>query len=171
MNLRKMILSALFIALGVMLPFLTASNPQLGSMFLPMHLPVIICGFICGPLYGGIVGLLTPLLRSGIAGMPVLIPMGFSMAVELAAYGVISGLLYKIFPKKLGYKYLALILAMIGGRLIWGIAAAVIYGASGTPFGIQMFWTGAFLNAVPGIIIQIVLIPPLVNVLEKRNMI
>ena len=97
----KISFSSICIALGIILPFLTGQIPEIGSMLLPMHIPVLICGFICGWKYGLLVGLITPLLRSVSFGMPPIYPTAIAMSFELAAYGFISGLLFKIVNKKL----------------------------------------------------------------------
>ncbi len=110
--------SGLFLALCLLLPFLTGQIPQFGNMLLPMHLPVLLCGFICGWPYGLAVGFISPLLRSMLFGMPPMFPTAVAMAFELAVYGLLSGLFYKIFPENV-FIYVSLLLAMVGGRLIW----------------------------------------------------
>ena len=118
----KITLSAIFLALAYVLPFLTGQIPQIGATLCPMHIPVLLCGFICGWKYGLIVGLIAPLLRSFTLGMPPLFPTALCMSFELAAYGLLSGLTLQILPKKKLYIYLSLIIAMLGGRFVWGIA-------------------------------------------------
>lgn len=167
----KLVLSALFLALGLLLPFLTAQLQSLGSQLLPMHIPVLICGFICGAPYGLIVGFVTPLLRSFIFGMPRLFPMAVGMAFELAAYGALAGLFYKLLPKKPWSIYASLIGAMIGGRIVWGLVSTVLYSMGDTPFSWQIFTAGALFNAIPGIILQIVIIPIIVIALRKSGLI
>lgn len=166
-NLTKLILSAMFLALALTLPFLTGQLKELGNMLCLMHIPVLLCGFFCGPLYGAAVGFCAPVLRFILFGMPTPVPTGISMCFELLFYGAVAGLLYKLFPKKKLYVYLSLICAMIAGRLIWGAARVVFYGLGKAPFGWTAFISGAFLNALPGIAIQIVIIPILVITLEK----
>jgi thiamine transporter ThiT len=85
---KKMVLSALFIALGLVLPFFTGQIPQIGSRLLPMHIPILLCGFVCGAPFGLAAGFITPLLRSLIFGMPPMMPTAVAMAFELAAYGL-----------------------------------------------------------------------------------
>lgn len=166
-DLQKLTLSAFFLALAYALPFLTGQIPQIGSMLCPMHIPVLLCGFFCGWSWGLIVGLLAPLFRSVTLGMPPLFPTAVCMAFELAAYGAFSGLLYRLLKKSRLNIYIALILSMIGGRIIWGIAMLFCMGVSGGTFTIAAFIAGAFTNAIPGIIVQIVLIPLLVMALDK----
>lgn len=166
-NLKNMILAAMFLAFALVLPFLTGQIPQIGNALCPMHIPVLLCGFFCGPWYGMAVGFIAPLLRFLIFGMPPLMPIGIAMCFELATYGLIAGVLYKLLPKKKLYIYVSLICAMLAGRVIWGAVRVVLYGLGKSEFGWAAFMSGAFLNAIPGIIVQIVLIPILVMALEK----
>ena len=170
-SIRKMVFSALFLALGLVLPFLTGQIPQIGSKLSPMHIPVLLCGFVCGWKWGALVGVVVPLLRSVLFGMPPMMPTAAAMAFELAAYGCAAGLLYDLLPKKAANVYAALIGAMVVGRVVWGVAAFALNSAMGAQFGWQAFAAGAFLNAVPGIILHIVIIPPIVLALEKAGMI
>ena len=170
-NTRKLILTALFLALGYVLPFLTGQVPAVGKMLLPMHIPVLLCGFVCGWQYGLMVGFVVPLFRSVLAGMPVMMPTAVGMAFELATYGMISGLLYRKLTRKSLHIYITLIGAMLGGRIVWGIVSILLYGIQGNAFSWQLFISGALLNAVPGIVLQLVLIPVIVMILEKAGLI
>ncbi len=163
--LRDLVLAALFLALGLMLPFLTAQIPEIGSMLLPMHIPVLLCGFVLGWKWGLAVGFITPLFRTLLFSMPPLLT-ALPMAFELAAYGILTGLLYHLFRRKPVSVYLALILAMLGGRLVWGAARFVMF-FFGTEFSLPLFIAGAFTHALPGMILQLVLIPPLVLALRR----
>lgn len=163
----KMILAGLFLALALTLPFLTGQIPQIGSALCPMHLPVLLCGFFCGPFYGAIVGFVAPLLRFLLFGMPPVVPTGLAMAFELMTYGLVAGFTYEKLPKTKTNVYVSLIVAMIDGRIVWGCARLVLMGLGKAPFGWQAFISGAFLTAIPGIILQIVLIPILVMTLKK----
>jgi len=165
---RKMILSGLLLALGLLLPFLTGQIPTIGKMLLPMHIPVLLTGFVCGWPYGLIVGLICPVLRSGLFGMPPMMN-ALAMTFELAAYGFAAGLLYKLLPKRNVYIYVALLASMLFGRIIWAGASLVIYRLSGSAFTWEMFLAGAFINALPGIVLQIVLIPAIVMALKKSG--
>ncbi len=155
---RKLTLSAMFLTIGMILPFFTGQIPQVGNMLLPMHIPVLLCGFLCGGKYGLVVGFILPVLRSGCFGMPPMMPTAIAMAFELAAYGTISGMLYE----KTKNTIASLICAMIGGRIVWGIVSFILYQMMGNVFTWQIFAAGAFLQAVPGIVVQIMLIPILV---------
>lgn len=162
-----MVLSAMFLALAMVLPLITGQIREIGNALCPMHLPVILCGFFCGPVYGMAVGLIAPLLRFAIFGMPVVVPFGICMSAELAVYGLVSGLLYKYLPKKKIYIYVSLIVAMLSGRVIWGLMRTLFYNLGKEEFGWKMFIAGGFTNAIPGIILQIVLIPVVVMLLKK----
>ena len=165
-KLHKMVLAALFLALAYVMPFLTGQIPDIGSMLCPMHLPVLLCGFICGWPLGLLVGFVAPLLRSLTLAMPPLFPTAVCMAFELAAYGAVAGLSRRLLPKKKPYIYCSLLVAMIVGRLVWGASMLVCTGIQGADFTLSAFLAGAILNALPGIVLQIVLIPVLVMVLE-----
>lgn len=166
-SIRKLVLAAMFIAIGIVLPFVTGQIPQVGSMLLPMHIPVLLCGFICGWQYGGLVGFVLPLLRHVMFGMPPLMT-AIAMAFELATYGIVTGLLYRLLPKKnLAMLYVSLISAMLLGRAVWAVVRVVMTSVSGEAFTWKMFMAGAFLNSIPGIVLQLVLIPALVAALNR----
>ena len=114
-------LSAMFLAIGLLLPFLTGQIPEIGSALLPMHIPVLLCGLICGPWWGGVVGLVMPYLRLMLFGMPPAI-IALQMTFELCAYGLVIGLIYSKLPKKPLSVFISLISAMLVGRLVWGLA-------------------------------------------------
>ncbi len=167
---KKLTLSALFLALGIVMPFLTMQLQSLGNMLLPMHIPVLLCGFICGGGYGFVVGLSVPLLRSLIFGMPIMMPNAITMVFELATYGLVAGLLYSVFKKKRLGAYFALIVAMIVGRAVWGGVSYGVYSLFlEDEFTWKIFFAGAFINAFLGIILQILIIPPIVMLLEKKG--
>ena len=166
----KLVYAAVCLALAMVLPLLTGQIQSIGSKLCPMHIPVLLCGFLCGPIYGAAVGFIAPLLRFAIFGMPPIMPTGLAMAFELMTYGLLAGLLYKLFAKKTLFIYVTLILSMIGGRIIWGIAMLVITGITGAGFTFAAFISGALLNAIPGIIIQIILIPVIVIALKKARL-
>lgn len=170
MSTQKLVLSGLFIALGLVLPFLTGQIPMFGSMLLPMHIPVLLCGFICGWPAGLLVGFVVPLLRSLLFAAPPMFPMAVSMAFELAAYGLMAGLLYLHLPRKPIYIYANLIVSMIVGRIVWGIVSLILFQLSGSSFTLSFFLTAAFVNAVPGIILQLILIPLIVMAVQKANL-
>ena len=166
---QKMVLSALFLAIAYVLPFLTGQIPEIGAMLSPMHLPVLLCGFLCGWPWGLAVGFVAPLFRSLTLGMPPFFPTALCMAFELAAYGAISGLMHKYLPRKKPFIYCSLLSAMIFGRLIWGAAMFICLGLRGGSFTLGAFLAGAVLNAIPGIILQILLIPVLVMISDHLS--
>lgn len=171
-RINKTALGAMFLAIGIILPFFTGQIPQVGSMLLPMHIPVFLCGLICGGRYGAAVGFIMPLMRSFLFGMPPIFPTAIAMAFELAAYGLISGFLYANARwhciKSL---YRCMIAAMLGGRAIWGIVMLVLLGIGTEGFTAAAFISGAFLNAVPGIILQFIMIPGIMLALDKTHLV
>lgn len=168
-NVSKMVLSAMFLALAMVLPFLTGQIPEIGSMLCPMHIPVILCGYFCGWKWGLAVGFIAPLLRSVWLGMPPMFPTALCMAFELGVYGCIAGALYRALPKNLFGIYVSLITAMIAGRLVWGLARFLCTGLDVSQFGLSAFWAGAVVNAIPGIILQLILIPLIVKAFDKHK--
>lgn len=167
---KKMIQSAFFITLGLILPFLTGQIPEIGNALLPMHFPVLICGYICGWKYGLIVGLITPLFRCLIFSTPIP-SIAICMSFELATYGTISGFLYQKLRNSPLKIYISLFVSMLIGRLVWGAASIIVYGFGSTRFTWQFFLTSTLFTALPGIILQIVLIPILILALEKSGVI
>ena len=165
---KKLVYSAMCLALCLVLPFLTGQIPEIGSMLLPMHIPVLLCGFLCGAGWGAAVGFTAPLLRHLLFGMPPM-PGCISMAFELATYGLVVGLLHKKMGKSMKGVYVSLICAMVAGRLVWGVAQMAIMGLNGGSFPFSAFVAGAFTSAIPGIVLQLVLIPVLVRALDKAG--
>ena len=168
----RLVLSAMFLAIGFVLPFLTGQIPEVGSMLLPLHLPALICGFVCGWGWGAVVGFVLPLLRSLLFGMPPMIPTALCMAFELAAYGAAAGLLYQKLPARRERIYSALVGAMLAGRAVWGVVSAIVYRVLlENSFALTAFWMGGFVNAWPGIVLQLILVPLIVMALEKAKLI
>ena len=166
---RRLTYAAMFLALALVMPFLTGQIPQIGNMLCPMHYPVLLCGFICGWPWGMAVGLIAPVMRSLIFGMPPLYPNAIAMAFELAVYGAVSGVFYRILPKRKWNVYASLLIAMLAGRLVWGGAQYLLLGMQGKQFSVSAFYAGAVSQAIPGIILQIVLIPVIVMLLQKAG--
>ena len=167
-KIKNTVLSAMFLAVGIVLPVFTAQIKEIGDSILPMHIPALLCGFICGPWYGLVTGILIPVLKGLISSMPPIFPNAVWMACELASYGFISGSLYR--RKKnpsTGYTYICLITAMIIGRIVWGIVKTLLMGLGGNAFTFGAFITGGFIDAVPGIILQLVLVPKITGVISK----
>ena len=171
-KIKNLTLAALFLALGLVLPFFTGQIPQIGSMLLPMHIPVFLCGLICGWQYGAAVGFIVPLMRSVLFGMPPLFPTATSMAFELLTYGLVVGLLYSRSRWQcVRALYRCLIAAMLAGRAVWGVVQAVLLGATGSSLTMQVFMASAFLNAIPGIIVQFILIPVVMLALNRTGLV
>ena len=170
--LQTLATAAMLLALGLVLPFFTGQIPQIGKMLCPMHLPVLLCGFLCGWKYGLAVGLILPPLRFVLFGMPPLFPAGTAMAFELAAYGFLAGFLYaRSRWQCVAALYRCLITAMLGGRAVWAVAQVILSGVSGQAFTWQMFLSGAFLTAIPGIILQLVFIPAVMVALDRTGLV
>ena len=175
----RITLSAMFLALGILLPFLTANNMALGQTLSLMHIPVLLAGFVCGWPWGLLVGFITPLLRSSLIGMPPVFPIALAMAFELAAYGAAAGLLYQALRKSSLNVYLTLLISMLLGRLVWGLASFALFNIARdayaqvipVPFSLSFFWTAAFVTPWPGILLHIAVIPALVIALEKARLI
>ncbi len=164
----RLVTAAMLLAIGMLLPFLTGQIKEIGDSLLPMHLSVMLCGLICGWKYGLTVGVMTPLLRSLLFGMPPLYPNAIWMLLELATYGFVIGLLYgNLFKKRFRFVFVSLIAAQLAGRAVWGIAKAILMGAAGKTFTVAAFLAGGFADALPGIILQWILLPTLIGVIEK----
>ena len=168
---RRIVLAALFLALAFLLPMVTGHVPQVGNMLCPMHFPILLCGFVLGGPWGLAVGFAAPLLRSVLFGMPPMFPIAVSMAFELAAYGLVSGLVWRRVKHTLPMMYAALVTAMVAGRLVWGAVRFVLAGLTGSSFPFSAFLSGALLTAVPGIIAQLILIPLILTALQKAKVI
>ena len=166
---RCMVYAAVCLALCLALPFLTGQIPEVGNMLAPMHLPVLLAGFLCGPWWGALVGAIAPVYRYFLFGMPPIFPTGFAMCFELATYGLVSGWLYRHLPEKRSCIYAALITAMVAGRIVWGLVMMMVAAGGAAGFTWAVFLSGAVLNAIPGILLQLVLIPVLVMALEKAG--
>lgn len=160
----QIVLAGLFVAMGILLPQVFHMIPNFGQIFLPMHIPVLLCGIICGWKLGGVAGFLVPVLTSIFTGMPPM-PVVIWMTFELIAYGIIAGLLAK--QQTLKSTYAALIGAMIGGRIVLAISQLAILGFGGKAMPMTVFLTGAFVTALPGILIQLILIPLIVILYNK----
>ncbi len=166
---RNVVLAALFLALAFVLPMLTGHVPQIGAMLCPMHFPVLLAGFVLGGPWGLAVGFIAPLLRSVLFGMPPMFPTAVSMAFELATYGFVSGVVYRKVKHTLPMTYATLLTAMVAGRIVWGVVRFVLAGLTGSSFPFSAFLAGALLNALPGIIAQLILIPLILTALQKAK--
>lgn len=170
-NILKLTLSAMFMAIGLVLPLLTGQIKTIGNMLLPMHIPVMLCGLICGWYYGAAVGFILPILRSVTFGMPELYPSAIAMAFELMTYGLAVGVMYSLLPKKNINIYVSLLTSMVVGRAVWGAVYAALLSVSGDALTWKIFISSAFLKAFPGIILQFIIIPALMIFLKKIKLI
>ncbi len=164
-NLRKTVYAAFFLALALVLPFLTGQIPEIGKVLNPMHIPIFLCGFIAGAPWGVAVGAAAPLLRMLLFGMPQM-PTALSMAVELAVYGAASGIFYRLLGKRISSLYVSLFIAMAVGRLALCLTAFLIAGFEGTDFSFTAYLIGNLTTAVPGLVVQVLLVPSAVIILE-----
>lgn len=171
-NIRNLTLTAMFLALGMVLSFFTGRIPKIGNMLLPMHLPVFLCALICGWRYGLLMAFILPLFRSAVFGMPPIYPTALAMAFELAAYAFVVVDLYE--RSRWQYVralYRCLLASMVTGRVVWGLVQMALLDLSGNAFTFQAFWAGALLNAIPGIILQLILISAVMIALDWTKLV
>ena len=166
-------LAAVAIVLSTMLHHLLGF--KVAIILSPMHFPVLLMGILCGPWLGLIGGLLTPVVSYLASGGPeytTLVPMIF----ELAMYGFLTGMLRKVFlknPKTNRFaSIIALVLAMIGGRLLNAFVGGIIESISAginffVSFGTKLL--GNFTGTWGGIIAQLVLIPAILFALQRSG--
>ena len=170
---NRITISAMLLALAWILPLLTGQIPEIGNMFLPMHIPVFLAGLMLGPKYGLMLGFIMPLSRSLIFTSPPFYPNAISMAFELATYGLIAGVLFhKLNQIQMRFYinlYTSLIVAMISGRLIWGLVQSFI-GLFGNLLTLEMFLRASLYLAWPGLIVQLILIPLILIALIKSGL-
>lgn len=165
---KKLVIAALCVALGCILPMAFHAVPNAGSVMLPMHIPVLLCGLVCGWQYGLACGILAPLVSSLATGMPPLAILP-GMLCELAVYGLIAGLILRFVHtgRTLADIYFALIGAMLAGRMTYGILNSLIFRAG--EYSAQVWLTAAFVTGLPGIVIQLVFLPAIVLALQKSG--
>ncbi len=171
-HILRLVLSGMMLALALVLPFLTGQIQTIGSMLCPMHLPVMLCGFICGPIWGAVIGAVAPILRYALFSMPVLFPIGLSMAAELTVYGLVCGILCRLLGKKTSLKrvfglYISLVSAMVLGRVAYGVVRFALCASRGISYTLAAFLAGTVVEAIPGIVIQLVLVVPLVLAADR----
>ena len=167
---KDMTVAALCLAIALVLPFFTGQSPAIGSMLSPMHIPVYLCAFFCSWHWAALTGFTAPLLRYALYSMPPM-PFGIAMAFEMAVYGAVTALIYKVMPqKKKASIYISMVIAMIAGRVVWGAARMIIAGVTGTEFTWSLFIAGAFVEAIPGIILHLILVPVIVMAAKRKNL-
>lgn len=160
---RKLVWASFLLILGIILPRLInlAGSMTLGNLISPIHIPVFLTGLILGPFYGALVGFITPLFSTLLFAMPPMMPpIAVLMAFELAVFGLITGYLYSSKSQNI---YLSLIAAMVLGRLVYGLALIAVGPLFNFNPPFIPFMQGAFLTGIPGIVIQLVIIPPIIE--------
>lgn len=162
---KEIVLSGLLLATGILLPMIFHAVGMTGPIFLPMHIPVLIGGMLLSPYLALVLGIVTPLLSSVLTGMPVLFPMAPIMVVELGTYGLIAALCIRKFKLNV---ILALIISMIAGRIMAGVTVALLIQLFSVQMNPILFVQGAIITGLPGLIIQIILIPTLVYLIKHH---
>ncbi len=171
-SIKKLTLSAMFLSLGVVLPMLTGQIQQIGSMLLPMHIPIFLCALICGYKYGIATALILPLLRSFVFGVPNLYPEAIAIAFEMAAYALVAGLMYENSKWQcIRSLYRALGISMISGRIARTIVQLFLLGATGKPFVFGLYFTSVIVRGIPGVILQLILIPAIMILCHKTKLV
>lgn len=165
MKSKRLVYTALFIALGIIFPSIFHLSGLSGKIFLPMHIPVILGGMVLGPISGMIIGILTPILSSILTGMPPAFPMLPIMIVELLVYGLVSGYISYILGLN---NYVSLVISMILGRLSAGFVAFILSNLFNLDLGFINYIRGSIITGFPGIILQIILIPLIVKLISKK---
>lgn len=181
-SLNRMIVTAVLLAVGMVLPLLTGQIPTIGKALSPLHIPAFICGLTCGWAWGAALGVVLPLLRSVVFGMPPLVVGAVPMAFELAVYGAVCGMLYPLVLRRpvekvrslKGWHVIAMIItllcAMVAGRLVGGAVKAAVLGLTGGKYSMQAFVTAYFADSALGAVIHLMLVPAVVSALEKAKL-
>lgn len=169
-TLKNTSFSAMFLALAMVMPFLTGQIQQIGSMLLPMHLPIILCSLVCGKKYGFLVGLIAPVMRSTIFHMPPMYPTAIAMSVKLAVLGFLLAFLFERAGKQsIKTLYASLTVSILVSRLFWSVAMCFLLGTGENGFTLSMFFSMAFAKAFPGILLQLILVPAFFYMKNKIN--
>ena len=161
----KLVIAGICVALGILFPMLFHAVPLGGPRFLPMHIPVLLAGFFAGWKLGLLTGVVTPLLSAVLTGMPTFAPepMVFVMMFELGMYALLAGLLLK-HTKNI---HLSLVAAMVGGRVVRGLMQWAFWSWVGLPFSWNIYLTLVFVTALPGIALQLAVVPLVVGAVRK----
>jgi len=171
-KIKNLALSAMFFAMGIVIPFVFGQIPQVGSMLLPMHIPVFLCAFVCGWKYAVPMAVLLPIFRSVIFGRPNMYPEAVSIAFEMAAYAFIADFLYNHFKRQcMKSIYNCLFISMITGRIVRCIVQLFLLRLNEMPFTITQVLTGVIITGIPGIILQLILIPTTMFILNRTKLI
>lgn len=156
---KRLVIAGLLLAMGIIIPMIFHTTGIAGTIFLPMHIPVLLGGFLLPPVLALLLGMLTPLLNSLITQMPPLFPMAVIMIFELGIYGLVASVLYR---KLRLPSILALIISMIAGRIMGGVVVFVLAAFFAIQMDPMVFIIGGITTGLPGIIIQLVLVPTLI---------
>lgn len=173
--LNKMVIAALLLAVGLVLPLILGQVEVLGQAISPLHIPALLCGLTCGWGWGAALGAVLPLLRSVLFGMPPM-PVAIPMAFELAVYGAVCGLLYPLFMKLLKTRthlpamLVSMVVAMIAGRIVGGAAKACVMGFQGNAYTFQTFIAAYFTGTAVGAVIHLIVVPAVALALEKAKL-
>ncbi len=171
-SIKRLTLTAMFLAIGMILPFFFGQIPQIGSMLLPMHIPVFLCAFICGWQYGVPMAIVLPLIRSFLFSRPNLYPEAIAIAFEMAIYALVAGLLYNSSSWRcLRSLYRSLIISMVAGRVVRAIAQLSLLGIKGAPFSFSGFFSAVIIAGIPGIILQLMIIPAVMVMCKKTKLV
>ena len=171
-SVQRLVYAAVCIALALVLPLFLGQVQVFMQGISPMHIPALLAGFLCGPWYGLAVGLISPILRSLIFSMPRMYPTAIAMAFELGCYGLLTGLFNRLF-KKMNFwprTYISMIIAMILGRVVGGIAQAILLGFRGEGYSLQLFATAYFVNTSVGMVIHLIVVPLILFALKKAKL-
>lgn len=166
-NTKKLTMTAMMIALGLVLPPVIRMIPNGGVLFSPMHISPLLTGLVIGPVEGIIVGLICPLLNHLLYGMPQGTTL-IGMCFELPVYGLVSGILMNVLKSQKDQVkvYLSLIIAMLCGRIVGGIVQSIVLGSTYT---LQVWITSYFVSTFPAIIIHLLLLPVVYFSLNKAG--
>ncbi|WP_313756097.1 ECF transporter S component [Tissierella sp.] len=163
-NTRKLVIAGVLLAIGIIVPTIFHTTGIPGNVFLPMHIPVLIGGFLLPPYLALLLGMLTPILNSLITGMPPLFPMAVIMIFELGIYGLVASILYRKLKMP---SVISLIISMISGRIMAGFVVFILAAFFEVKMDPMTFIIGGVITAIPGIIIQLILVPSLIYSIVK----
>ena len=170
-SVTSLVYAAMLTAIAIVFPqiFHFTGIPNAGQMFLPMHIPILVCGLWLGPFYGGAAGLIAPLVSCLLTQMPAPAKMPFMM-IELAVYGMICGICYRMTPigKMRFGTHFSLWIGMVFGRCVYALTLTVATYLLGLKAGNALAVVSSTLTGIIGIVIQLIIVPPLVRLLEKK---
>lgn len=153
---RWLLFLAAFTTFSVAAPYLCHQFGLAGQVILPMHFAVIFAAMVMGLRGGIITALASPMIGFAISGMPpatVLLPM----TIELVTYAAVAGWL--VHQRRMSI-VVALVCSMIAGRVV--SLGMIAFGLGLAPYAIEHIRT-ILLIGLPGIIAQLVLLPPAVS--------